>query len=78
MKNPLLLFAALLMLINPSLAQECNYVSPNLPTPTIQNSLAAGPCISNNGYLHPPKGNLHIMYIVVDFNNEPPDAESSW
>lgn len=60
-----------------SIAQECQFI-PQPFTVEVQSELKAGTCLSQNGYCHTPKSNIHIMYVVVDFNNEQPDGESSW
>lgn len=78
MKKHFIYWLTFLTIIKPCFSQDCNYTQPDLGSPDIQQSLMAGNCISQNGFCHTPKGNIHVMYIVVDFNNEPPDAASSW
>ncbi len=78
MKN-LLAIAAMLLLTTTVYAQTCDYEAPSAPPPFNPNALLkAGNCVSNNGYCHTPKGNLHIMFVYVVFNNEQPDANQSW
>ncbi len=73
MKN-LLAIAAMLLLTTAMYAQRCDYETPTVPPPFNPNALLkAGNCVSNNGYCHTPKGNLHIMFVYVVFNNEQPD-----
>lgn len=79
MKN--LLFLILVFLISTIAKSQftCglhDHQTPPAPSPIV--GLQAGSCLTHNGYCHTPKGNLHIMFVYVVFNNEPFDANSSW
>src|SRR5688572_15336330 len=76
----LLTVAATLLLTTGIRAQfSCGYEEP-LSSPSFSpvSGLQAGSCTSHNGFCHTPKGNLHIMFVYVVFNNETPDADQSW
>lgn len=57
---------------------NCTYKSNDTINFSPNALLKSGNCISNNGYCHTPKGNLHIMFVFVVFNNEPSDQNSFW
>ncbi|MCG9879785.1 MAG: hypothetical protein MH472_04235 [Bacteroidia bacterium] len=68
-----------LLLAITGFSQECNHIQDStIQEQQVIQELSAGICKSYNGFQHTPKGNIHIMYLIVDFTDAQPDAESSW